>query len=122
MPTPKLLAGNTITDADPMQVAVLGGTITTSGALTDRSGTITLGGTAQNAAAALLTRKYLYIENPITATERLWFSTVAAAVQDSPSISLEPGQSYENPAHFCPTGAVSVIAATTAHKFTIREG
>lgn len=92
-----------------------------SGSLTDRSGTITTGGTAQNAAAALSTRKYLYIENPITATARLWFSTVATAVADSPSISLEPGQSWENPSHFCPTGAVSVIAATTGHKFTVRE-
>ncbi len=87
----------------------------------DRSGTITEGGTAQTAAAAKVTRRYLYIENPITATERLWFWTVATAVADSPSISREPGQSWENPAHFCPTGAVSVIAATTGHAWTARE-
>lgn len=96
-------------------------TIPTSGALTDRSGTITAGGTAQNAAGALSTRKYLYIENPPNATERLWFSTNATAVADSPSIGLEAGQSFEYPAHFCPTAAVSVIAATTGHKFTVKE-
>lgn len=97
-------------------------TTATSGSLTDRSGSVTTGGTAQNAAAALTTRKYLYLENPYTATETLWFSTTATAVADSPSIALQPGDTWENPPHFCPTGAVSVIAATTGHKWTAREG
>jgi hypothetical protein len=92
----------------------------TSGALTDRSGTLTTGGTAQNAAAALATRKYLFVQNPSTAPGTLWFSTVTTAVQDSPSIELVPGASFES-GLFCPTGAVSVIAATTGHKWTARE-
>lgn len=96
--------------------------IINSGTEIDRSGAIETGGTAEVAAIAKVDRQFLYIENPITATERLWFSTVDTAVADSPSISLEPGQSYEYPSSFCSTGAVSVIAATTGHKYTIREG
>jgi len=92
-----------------------------SGALTDRSGTITTGGTAQQAAAALSTRKYLLIQNPSGSGGTLWFSTNATAVAASPSIELPPGASYENPAHFCPAGAVSVIHPTTGAKITVRE-
>lgn len=93
----------------------------TSGALTDRSGTITTGGTAQTAAAANTARKHLFIQNPSTAPGSLWFSTTGTAVQASPSIELVPGASYET-GTFVPTGVVSVIAATTGHAFTAREG
>jgi hypothetical protein len=92
------------------------------GSLTNRSGTIATGGTAQNAAAALSTRVYLFLLNPVTETEVLWFSTVAAAVAASPSIPLYPGQSFEFNGTFCPSGAISVIAATTGHVFIAREG
>jgi len=91
------------------------------GTLTDRSGTITTGFTAQQAAAANTSRHYLFIQNPSTAPGSLWFSTVATAVAASPSIELVPGASYET-GSFVPTGAVSVIAATTGHAFTAREG
>lgn len=93
-----------------------------SGALTNRSGTITSGGVAQNAAAALATRVYLFLLNPATETEILWFSTVATAVAASPSIPLYPGQSFEMNGTFCSSGALSVIAATTGHVFISREG
>lgn len=92
------------------------------GSLTNRSGTITSGGTAQNAAAALSTRVYFFLLNPATETEILWFSTVATAVAASPSIPLYPGQSFEFNGTFCPSGAVSVIAATTGHVWIGREG
>ena len=39
----------------------------------------------------------------------------------SRSILLAAGKSWENPPHFCPTGLVSVIAATTGHAFTCKE-
>lgn len=93
----------------------------TGGALTDRSGTITAGGTAQAAAAANTARKHLFIQNPSTAPGSLWFSTTDTAVQASPSIELLPGASAVT-GSFVPTGAVSVIAATTGHAFTMREG
>lgn len=91
-----------------------------SGALTDISGTLTAGGTAQSASTAK-TRKYLYIENPKTATERLWFSTVTTAVAASPSIPLDPGEWFCFEGSFVPNTAVSVIAATTGHAWTGRE-
>lgn len=119
MPTDKMIGGNRITDADPLQVAVQSSV--NSGALTDRSVTITTGGTAQQAAAALTTRKYLLIQNPSGSGGSCWFSTVATAVAASPSIELVAGASYENPAHFCPTGAVSVIHPVTNAKITVRE-
>ena len=46
---------------------------------------------------------------------------VARAVAASPSIELVAGASYESPAHYCPTGALSVIHGTTNAKITIRE-
>lgn len=87
---------------------------------TNKSGTITVGGTAQSAAAARKGRSYFFLQNPSTETESLWFSLDATAVAASPSIELQPGQSYESGA-VVPIGAVSVIAATTGHKFTAKE-
>jgi hypothetical protein len=92
-----------------------------TGALTNRSGTITTGNTAQQVMAANSSRKYAYLLNPDTATERLWFSFDATAVAASPSLYLDPGDFYES-GMFCPTGALSVIAATTAHPYTAKEG
>ena len=88
---------------------------------TDRSVTITLGGTAQTAAAANPARRYLFIQNPSGSGGTLWFSTKTTAVAASPSIELVAGASYESPAHYCPTGALSVIHGTTNAKITIRE-
>ena len=87
--------------------------------VTNKSGTITSGGTAQTAAAAKQ-RVYLFIQNPSTETESLFFSTDTTAVAASPSVELQPGQS----ATFLfavPETAISVIAATTGHKFTVKE-
>lgn len=92
-----------------------------SGALTDRSGTITTGGTAQQAMAANTSRKYAYLLNPDTATEDLWFSFDATAAAAAPSLVLHPGDTMRTTG-FVPTGALSVIAATTAHAYTAKEG
>lgn len=88
---------------------------------TDRSGTITSGGTAQQVAAAKGDRHYLMVEN-VHVSEDLWFNVGAVAVAGQPSIRLVGGAVYESPAHFCPSGLVSVIAATTGHGFSIKEG
>lgn len=126
MGSTKIIDGNRITDADPLQVQVTAGK---SGALTDRSGTVTTGGTAQDAAAANTGRKYLYLENPAyksdgstaNPAERLCFRTDAAATLGAGSICLDPGQSFEYAGSFIPTGAVSVVAATTGHAWTAKE-
>lgn len=88
----------------------------------DGSVTISTGGTAQTAAAASPGRRYLFIQNPSGSGGTLWFSTITTAVAASPSIELVAGASYENPDHFCPTGAVSVIHPVTSAKITVRTG
>lgn len=89
------------------------------GAPTDRSGTITTGGTAQTAANALATRRYFFLQN--NSDTGLWFNYGVTAVAAQPSIYLAPGASYENPAHWCPSGLISVIGATTGKTFTMKE-
>jgi len=112
------------TDLDAISTALqalAGGTATPpGGALTDKSGTITSGGSAQQAAAANAARRYLLVSNP-SAAEDLWFNLGTAAVANQPSIRLPPGTAWESPSSFCPTGLVSVIAATTSHAFTVKE-
>jgi len=88
--------------------------------ITDKSGTLTTGGTAQTAAAARNQRAFLLIQNPENETENLFFSVDTTAVADSPSISLAPGDGVIFD-QVVPTGAVSVIAATTGHQFTVKE-
>jgi len=96
-------------------------TLPTAGAVTNRSGSITTGGTAQQAAASNASRKYLMIQNKTTASESFWFSTDATAVADSPSVEVPPGMTFLFEGTFVPSGAVSVIAATTGTKFTAKE-
>ena len=91
------------------------------GSLTDRSVTIITGGTAQEAAPENEARVYLLIQNPSTNTGSVWFAVGTAATAASPSIELQPGQAWESPGSFCPTGAVSVIHATTGTQITIKE-
>lgn len=124
---PKIWRGRTIGGGDYAAAEVLfvdtsGNALVwaVTGAWTDRSGTLTTGGTAQQAAAANAARTYLVVENP-SATEDLWFNLGATAVAGQPSVLLPPGAAWENPPHFRPTGLVSVIAATTGHAFVVKE-
>lgn len=96
--------------------------VTLSGKLTNRSVTITAGGTAQDAATARTGRKYLLIQNPSGSGGTAWVRFGADAVQASPSIEIQAGGSYESPPHFCPNERVSVIHPTTSAKLTILEG
>lgn len=96
----------------------------TQGTLGDKSGTITTGGTAQNAAAINTGRRYLFILNPPAATETLWVSIVGTAVANGEatgSVALAPGQSFVWEGRLIPTNALSVVAATNGHKFTAYE-
>lgn len=91
--------------------------------LVSRSGTITLGGTAQTQIAQNTGRVYLLIQNIDTA-EDLWFSFVGdAGITSTGSVKLVPGQMilWETDG-LIPTNALSVVAATNGHKFTIYEG
>lgn len=107
-----------------------GGTTSVQGAanvtLTDCSGTIATGGTAQNAFTAAATRRGFTIAN-IDTTETLWISfTGTAAASGTGSYPLGPADvtlftnlsSFTSPIGMGINTALSVVGATTAHKFT----
>lgn len=90
------------------------------GVFTDRSGTITLGGAAQQIAAANTDRRYLLVQN-VSTTEDLWMAVGATAVMAQPSILLGPRQPFSMEDGAIETSSVSVIAATTGHPYTMKE-
>lgn len=92
--------------------------VVSSGALTDRSGVITTGGTAQNVMAANSSRKYVRLKNPDTATEDLYYSFTGTA--SASSDVLHAGDEARS-GFFTPTHALSVFAATTGHVFVAEE-
>lgn len=90
-------------------------------ALTDHSGTITLGGTAQTAAGANGGRQYLLLQNNSDTT--MWVNIGVTAVATQPSIQVVAGASLEfaGPSTgVVPTGLISVIGATTGKTFTLK--
>lgn len=87
---------------------------------TDCGGTITTGGTAQNAAAIDAARKTMLIENPVSATEDLYVAVVGSATVNGAGnyADLAPGGSTN--LMFGGTviqGAVSVNATTGSHRW-----
>ena len=91
---------------------------------TDCSGTLTLGGTAQNAHAANAAVRGMQIQN-LDTTEVLWISvTTTAAASTAQSYALSAatsttqGGSYNTPLGFGYNTALSVVAATTGHKWS----
>lgn len=87
----------------------------TGGTPTDRSGTITAGGTAQQLAASNSSRRYLLIQNQSTGNLYIRFTGTAAA--DQTSLRIAAGDYWESPPHYCPTSAVSIIGATAGQAF-----
>lgn len=98
------------------------------GPLTDRSGTITTGGAAQQLAAANTARRYLLIQNLSTGV--LWVNLTGTAAVGQPSIALKAcavandgtGGAIVFEGSFIPTGAVSILGATTGQAYSAREG
>jgi len=124
------------TQGTATNVTAVGGTATTAAGLpvlgtvnttlTDCSGTITSGGTAQNAFTAAATRHGFTIAN-IDTTEVMWVSfTTTAAASGTASYPLAPAtattfaglSSFTSPIGMGINTALSVIAATTSHKFS----
>lgn len=89
------------------------------GALTNRSGSITTGGTSQQVAAGLATRKYFFFQN--ISSETMWINFTSAAVADQPSISILPNGVFIMEGFFVSTEAINVISATTGSKFVSKE-
>ncbi len=91
---------------------------------TDRGGTITSGGTSQTLAASNTSRKLLLVENPCNATEDLFIATAGAATVNGAGnyADLGPCGSASLVVNgIVITGAVTVIAATTGHRFIATE-
>lgn len=94
--------------------------ITSTGILTDGSGTIATGGTAQAVFAAKPNRRYLLIQN--NSTGPLWINFTTEAVAGQPSIQLSSGgTAFVMETGFVSTEAVSIIGATTGQAFTAKE-
>lgn len=104
-----------------------GSTPVAQSALTDRSGTITTGGTAQQLAAANASRRYLLIQNLSTGV--LWVNTTGTAAVGQPSIALKAcgvandgtGGAIVFEGSYIPPGAVSILGASTGQAFAARE-
>jgi len=124
------------TQGTATNVTAVGGTATTTAGLpvlgtvnttlTDCSGTVTSGGTAQNAFTAAATRHGFTIAN-IDTSEVMWVSfTTTAAANGTASYPLAPAtattfaglSSFTSPIGMGINTALSVIAATTSHKFS----
>lgn len=90
-----------------------------SGTFTNRSGTITSGGTAQQLAAENADRRALFIQNLSTGDLYVAFGTTAVTQQ--PSIKLIAGAILILD-DFITTQSVSIIGATTGQAFTALEG
>lgn len=88
-------------------------------AATDRSGTITTGGTAQTLMALNATRRGYWVQNLSSAD--LWISTIGTAAASQPSLKLVAGALYETPVHHTSTATVSIFGATTGQAFVARE-
>jgi hypothetical protein len=88
----------------------------------DVSGIITAGGTAQTLFSGVA--KGFWIEN-IDASEALFVNdSVAASTTDGKSVSIPAGAIYETPSWWgspVAVATVSVVAATTGHKFSARR-
>ena len=102
---------------------------TPQASFTDRSGSITTGGTSQQLAAINANRKRIIIENPASATgqniataESLFINfTTAAGVNNGTSIELIPGGTFDSGSGPVSTQAITVNAATIGHVYIAKE-
>lgn len=85
----------------------------------DRGGTITAGGTAQQIMAANAARRGYSVQNQSTGD--LYINALAAATIDYHSLKIPAGSLYESPSNHVGPGAISIIGATTAAAFFARE-
>jgi hypothetical protein len=110
---PQTVIINSSTSND--QVSAAGGTSLTTG--TDKSGTITTGGTAQTLAASNASRKSLNGQN--ISSGDLWINETGgtAAVDTIGSFKISAGDYFQ----ISTSNAISVLGATTGQKFSATE-
>lgn len=109
-------SGNLISSTNPLPVAG----IQSTGTRTDRSSTITAGGSAQTLMAARAARNGYYVQNQ--STGNLWINDKgSAATADQNSLLIAPGLTYESAPNDRPVAAISIIGATTGQAFNAGE-
>lgn len=107
--------GVAFSDSNPLPILIGTNPVT----YTNRSGTITTGGTAQVLMAANTSRKGFFIQN--ISTGDLWISDLGTAAASQPSVHLPASSYYEPPLNGVPTAAISIFGATTGQAFSARE-
>jgi hypothetical protein len=85
--------------------------------VTDSSGSITIGGDAQELMPINLVRKGFYVQN--TSAADLYINWITTA--DVLSLKLSAGALYEWPSTLVPTGAISIFGATTGQTYFAGE-
>ena len=93
--------------------------VVVSPTLSNASGTITTGGTAQTIIAADAGGYHYSVQN--NSAGDLWISSLATAIIGQPSLKLATGDYYETPDSLMVTGALSIVGATTGQSFTARK-
>ena len=101
--------------SSPSIVSVIGTQVTP----VSRSGTITLGATAQTLMAANTSRRGCEVQN--ISSGDLWIYELGTATATQPSKWLPAGAYYLCPPTGIPTTAWSIFGATTGQAFTARE-
>ena len=90
-----------------------------AGTLTNRSGAITTGGTAQVLMASNANRIGFSVQN--LSTGDLWINPLGTASAAQPSIKLAPGVYFESPVGYGSVLSVSIFGATTGQSFSALE-
>lgn len=103
-----LLALDVPFSADPLVVSMI-----------DRSGTLVLGGAAQQACPAKADRKLLMVANP-DERRAFWFNITGSAANAAGSVQVAPGAAFIFD-KAVPGGAVSIYGAFTGQPFTAKE-
>lgn len=107
------VGGTAVSSSNPLPVQNV------SASPVDRSGTITTGGVAQIAAAALSTRKAYFFCN--LSSESMWGSFTGTAAPDTVgSFEISP-RGIIRSTSVCETTALSIYGATTGKKYTMWE-
>ena len=103
---------------DPVQDKFIADLVPTC-TLIERSGTITLGATAQTLAPSNASRKYFLFQN--NSAGNLWINFTLAASTTLPSFVVVSGASFVMENSFVSNEAISVVGATTGQAFTCKE-
>ncbi len=108
-----LVGGSAVSASNPLPV------LNANAAPTDRSSTITTGGAAQVAMAALSTRKAYFFQN--VSSEIMWGSFVGTAAPNAAgSFPISPNGIIRS-TQVCETTALSIYGATTGKVYTAWE-